>query len=63
MKYTYLKPGWYISTDEKGNFDQKRFLTLMSEKTFRYEKIIYAPTRDKLLQKIKTMYPKYAPIR
>ena len=59
MKYITLQPGWYISTDEKGNFDQERFLTIMSGETFIYEKIIYATTKDKLIQKVKTMYPKY----
>ena len=63
MNYEYLKPGWYISTNEKGRFDQEQLLTRMTTETFLYQKIIYAPTRDKLLQKIKTMYPKAAPIR
>ena len=63
MQYEYLEPGWYISTNEKGDFDQAKFLAMIDEETFRYEKIIYATTRNKLLQKIKTMYPKHAPIK
>ena len=51
--------GWYISTNEKGRYDFPRRLPMLGASSFKYNKILHAPTRDKLIQKINTMYPKY----
>lgn len=51
--------GWYISTNEKGRYDFPRRLPMLGISFFKYHKVLSASTRDKLIQKINTMYPKY----